>query len=196
MRRSPELKSEGPVWNSMWWPSAHGEQEPRTLLKTGSQSQGEWQPVESEREVRERMTSGLGHGILPKTDRYFHKQVEIIRKRLDSLYLVTPLPPLPPRPTSSHFPWWYFPQDGRKLHQSLSSFYSLGDQTFLPPFIWIFRNKPFKGQKSKAALKPFLLEFWLNHLYNMHLTSCSGLIRVFPTSKLANSLVTFLNYKI
>lgn len=154
--------------------------------------------MESEREVTERMmTSGLGNGILLKTDQHFHKQVGIIRKRLDSMHLVTPLrlqpAPLPPTSPGSIF----HRMAGSSIKVS-ASFYSLGDQTFSSPFTGIFRNKLFKGQKSKAALKTFLHL----HLYNTHLTSCSCLIcscvriRVFLTSKRATSLVTFSSSKI
>ena len=72
--------------------------------------------------------------------------------------------------------------------------FTLGDQAPSTPFLSSFRNKLFKGQRSKAALRSFTLECWLNHLYIMHLTSCSGLIcmcvriRVSSYSKFSMSL--------
>lgn len=48
-----------------------------------------------------------------QANRELHNQVEIIRKECDHLGLV------PPKATAP----WNLPQDGRKLHQSLSSFH-------------------------------------------------------------------------
>lgn len=92
--------------------------------------------MERERKMRENMmTGGEGRKSLPtQTNRKFHNQAEIVRKGL-----------LPPKATSQR----NFPQDGRKLHQSLSFFHSPSDQAPFTPLA--FEPSDTNSIKAKEA---------------------------------------------
>lgn len=121
-------------------------------------------------EVREKMmTRGVGVGFLPtQTSRGLHNQTEIIRKRLNRW-----------TESATAFPWAEFPGTGRMLHRSPSTLHSAVIRLLPPDFFPDSEIDCFKAKEARLkVLRPFFLEFWLHHLYIMHLTSCSGLIHV------------------